>query len=126
MSTRVYVGFSRDGGAVKMMGITGSTTVLETRFCSAPSHPRALQWLLEALALWQGQQVRAVLCVDGAADDCGKDMFRDWFPDFGNALYTIEWTDRATRRKSDDGLQGQGHVSDLRQLRLFAVPEPTQ
>ena len=80
MSTRVYVGFSRDGSEMKMMATVGSTTVLKARFSSTPSHPRAFQWLLEALALWEGQPVHAVLCVDGAVDAYGRDILRDWFP----------------------------------------------
>lgn len=123
MSTRVYVGFSKDGSEVKMMATVGRATVLKARFSSTPSHPRAFQWLLEALALWEGQRVHAVLCVDGAVDAYGRDILRDWFPDFGSALYTIEWTDRETRRTPRDGLQGLGDFSDLRQLRLFSALE---
>ena len=123
MSTRVYVGFSRDGSEMKMMATVGSTTVLKARFSSTPSHPRAFQWLLEALALWEGQPVHAVLCVDGAVDAYGRDILRDWFPDLGSALYTIEWTDRATHRSRRDRLQGLGDFADLRQLRLFSALE---
>lgn len=38
-------------------------------------------WLLEALALWQGMPVRAVLSVDGSDGESEGHFHRDWFPD---------------------------------------------
>ena len=46
-------------------------TVLKARLRSQPSHPRALQWLLESLALWQGEPVRAAICAPGPSATCG-------------------------------------------------------
>lgn len=125
MSTRVFIGFSRNGSEVKMMVTAGRETVLKARFCSTPSHPRAFQWLLEALALWEGERVHAVVCADGSVDAYGRDTLRDWFPDFGSALYTVEWTDRATHRRRD-GLPGLGDFRDLRQLELFTLQGSSQ
>ncbi len=119
MSTRMWIGFTKDGTEVKMMATVGSTTVLKARFSSTPSHPRAFQWLLEALALWEGEPVRAVVCVDGAGDTYDAPILRDWFPDFGSSMYTIVWTDRASSRKRRDDLSGLGDFRDLRQLQLY-------
>ena len=35
--------------------------LVRAELLAEPSHPRAVQWLIEALALWQGSPVRAVL-----------------------------------------------------------------
>jgi hypothetical protein len=43
-------------------GPSGSETLLKARLAAEPSHPRAVQWLLEAVALWQGTMVHAALC----------------------------------------------------------------
>jgi hypothetical protein len=102
---------------------SGATTVLKARLDPTPAHPRALQWLLEAIALWQGTPVRAVLYVGGSGDEYGAPLLRDWFPDFGGPLYTIEWHDRAVRREHDDELTGLGEFDELEQLQLFDALE---
>lgn len=119
MSTRLWVGISRDGSETKLLARSGPTTVLEARLSSTPSHPRALQWLLEALALWQGSPVRAVLCVAGSGGEIGAPLLRDWFADFGGPLYTIDWTDRAIRPPVADELDSLGDFDELEQLHLF-------
>lgn len=123
MSTRLWVGVARDGSDTKLLARSGARTVLEARLSSTPSHPRALQWLLEALALWQGSPVRAVLCVAGSGGEFGAPLLRDWFADFGGPLYTIDWTDRADLPADDDELDDVGHVDDLEQLHLFDVTQ---
>lgn len=55
-----------------------------------PAHPRALPWLLEALALWQGRPVRAALAADESATSCAPGLFHDLFGDFGDTpLYSL-------------------------------------
>jgi len=79
----------RDTRVIAMAG--PSDTILKARLSRQPSHPRALPTLLEAIALWQGVQVRAALCAadrDGVSD---SNLYRDAFVDFGGPLYTLEW-----------------------------------
>jgi hypothetical protein len=115
----MWIGFSKDGTEIKMMASVGATTVLKARFSSTPARPRAFQWLLEALALWEGEPVRAVVCVDGVDDISDWPLLRDWFPDFGSPLYTILWTDRQSSRKRRDEITGLGDFRDLKQHQHF-------
>ncbi len=119
MSERLWAGITTGGTTTRVLVSAGTTTVLKARLSSTPSHPRALQWLLEAVALWQGQPVRAVLCVDSSGPSYEPALRRDWFPDFGHPLYSIEWTDRARPRKREDKLGGLGDFRDLKQLHFF-------
>lgn len=121
MSTRLWVGIARDGSDTKLLARSGATTVLEARLSSTPSHPRALQWLLESLALWQGSPVHAVLCVAGSGGEFDAPLLRDWFADFGGPLYTIDWTNRGDLPASGDELDGVGDFDELEQLHLFDV-----
>ena len=85
-----------------------------------PQHPRALSWLLEALALWEGERVRAALCVAGKEGFCIADLLDDF--GFGGPLYEIEVVSAAQMqaRLRDRVGSGLGSFRELRQLRLFA------
>jgi hypothetical protein len=65
------------GAATRILAMAGpGETLLKGLLRGTPSHPRALPTLLEAVALWQGVPVRAVLCADERAV-CGVGDFRD-------------------------------------------------
>jgi len=65
------------------------TPLLRAHLRPQPTHLRALPTLLEALALWQGVKVHAVLGVD-AATSCEPGLFHDLFGDFGDTpLYSL-------------------------------------
>ena len=126
MSARIWVGISKEGLDAKVLVSRGSRTLLKARLSSSPSHPRALQWLLEAIALWEGAPVRAVLSAVGEGGAFAPPLLQDWFPDFGGPLYILEWTDELARpRCEDEDLDGLGEFEDLRQLRLFDALEST-
>jgi hypothetical protein len=85
-----------------------------------PSHPRALPFLLEALALWQGCKVRAALYADESPGGCATSFYPDLFTDPGDtALYALDWVPvvRRRRRRRDD-LAGVGDFGDLQRLFL--------
>jgi hypothetical protein len=65
--------------------------VLRAELSPDPAHPRAVQWLIEALALWQGQPVHAVLAADASSTTYVTRLYPAWFTDFGGALYTLEF-----------------------------------
>jgi len=100
---------------------TEEQTILKARLRSQPSHPRALQWLIESLALWQGATVRAALCAPARSATCGTYFYPEWFADFGGALYTLELADVTgrCRRVRRDSVGGLGDFRDLKQLRLW-------
>jgi len=96
-------------------------TLLKARLSPTAQHPRAVPALLEALALWEGQPVRAVLVADGTDGSSGTRLCLDSFADFGGQpLYTLEFV-RGHKRRHRDRLEGMGSFHDLRQLMMFEV-----
>ena len=118
--SNLSMGISPGPRDTRVIALAGpSETILKARLLRNPSHPRALATLLEAIALWQGVQVRAALCAaagDGASD---SSLYREAFTDFGGPLYTLEWVPAAAlgrRRRRDIG--GVGDFADLRRVLL--------
>jgi hypothetical protein len=67
MSRSIQVVIAPGLHAARVIATEGPTrTLLTAHLAPATTHPRALPWLLEALALWEGATVRAVLAVDEA------------------------------------------------------------
>ena len=79
----------------------------------------ALPALLEALALWQGKPVRAALVVDSHRASSGTSLYHDSFPDFGSALYTLDYVEALRKPRRRDPLTAMGPFADLQQLLLF-------
>jgi hypothetical protein len=96
-------------------------TLLKARLAARPAHPRAIPTLLEALALWEGEPVRAALCVDASVDGHARQLVHDLFV-LGEPtpLYQLEVVD-VRRRKQREAIEGMGDFRDLRQLLLFEV-----
>jgi hypothetical protein len=96
-------------------------TVLKARLSATAQHPRAVPTLLEALALWQGMPVRAVIVAGDRDGSSATRLQLDDFADFaGEPLYHLEFVDGHKRRHRDP-LDGMGAFADLRQLALFEV-----
>jgi hypothetical protein len=81
--------------------------LLSAELLSQPAHPRAVQWLIEAIALWQGSPVHAALVARDLDATYVTRLYPDWFTDFGSALYTLRLVDerglRAPRRDRTAG-----------------------
>ena len=97
-------------------------TVLKARLSAIAQHRRALPTLLEALALWQGRPVRAVVVAD---DPDGASLTRlkldDVLADLGaDPLYRLELVP-GHKRRHRDVLDAMGAFHDLRQLTMFEV-----
>ena len=116
--SNLSMGISPGPKDTRVIAMAGpSDTILKARLSRQPSHPRALATLLEAIALWQGTQVRAALCAadkDGASD---SSLYREAFADFGGPLYTLEWVPAAalTRHRRRD-IGGIGDFADLQRM----------
>jgi len=96
-------------------------TVLKARLSSTAHHPRAVPALLEALALWEGTEVRAVVIVDDRDDSSATRLKLGWLAELeGGPLYKLEFVD-GRKRRHHDSLDGMGPFHDLRQLVLFEV-----
>ena len=77
-------------------------TLLRARLAPTPRHPRALAWLLESLALWEGQPVRAALAVGASSRSSATSP---WLASVGEtALFSLECV-RALRPPRRDGVQ---------------------
>ena len=106
----------------RVLGTDGNEVCLKGRLESPPKHPRALKWLLESVALWQGRPVRAVLCAGGRHRTYATAFRADWFTDFGGPLYRLEVVDEQQVRRAArlrDPLSGFGTFADLKQLRIW-------
>jgi hypothetical protein len=115
----LWVGIHPQLQSTRILAMAGAEIVLKARLQSSPSSRLALPTLLEALALWQGIPVRAALVADSKAPMCGTSLYRDSFPDFGSALYTLDFVDALRKPRRRDELGGMGPFADLRQLLLF-------
>jgi hypothetical protein len=96
-------------------------TVLKARLSATPQHPRAVLALLEALAMWEGTMVRAVVVVDERDGSSATRLKLDWMADFqGEPLYELRFVS-AHKRRHRDRVDGFGPFHDLRQLVMFEV-----
>jgi len=97
-------------------------TLLKARLLADPRHPRALSTLLEALALWHGAPVRAVLAAVSSASGSAPRLLHECVADFGQTpLYSLEYAATARPARPRDRLDGLGDFRDLRQLLLAEV-----
>ena len=68
-----------------------NTVSLQATLSPRAAHPRALPWLLESLALWEGKRVRAALVADEAVIHSRTSLFRDLYADLDESpLFTVE------------------------------------
>ncbi|MFG0273570.1 MAG: hypothetical protein ACF8QF_00775 [Phycisphaerales bacterium] len=99
-------------------------TLLKANLALEPAHPRAVPALLEAVALWQGEQVRAALCVDGSDGGCDTTLSQTLVDVFDpTPLFRLDIVPDRPRSRERDRLEGMGDFRDLRQLLLFEVAQ---
>ena len=119
MSETIWMGIAPGSEATRVIALSSDQTLMKAHLQTSPAHPRALSWLLEAVALWQGQKVRCVLCADGGVGTRVTSLYRDYFADFGGPLYSLQYGQhlREVARRADR-LGMSGDFSDLRQLHI--------
>jgi hypothetical protein len=119
----IWMGISPGPMSTRVLAMRGPNDVMLKAVLSPwPASHRAMHALLEALALWEGVQIRAVLVVDDHPASFGSSPYREAFPDHGaTALYTIEWVPRGHRRRRRDALRGMGEFRDLERLMCTEV-----
>lgn len=121
-SLRIAIQAAPDGARLLAME-NAREIVLKARLRSNPAHPRALPTLLEGLALWQGQKVRAALCADESADSFVMKRYPDLFTDPGDTLlYVLDWVPVVRRRPvRREEIRGLGGFRELRELVLGEI-----
>jgi len=115
MTTRLWTAITSSPQATRILTTDGPhAPLMKALLRPLPHHPRALPTLLEALALWQGQKVHAVLGVDAESpmwtstqlDHVGVDT----------PLYALDLAFSSKRPRTRDPLSGVGDFRDLYRL----------
>ena len=75
--------------STRVMVRSGEEILLKAKLSPGPAHPRAAQWLMEAIALWEGAPVRGVISADGAGASYASRFWDAVGMDFGGALYSL-------------------------------------
>jgi hypothetical protein len=114
----IWMGISPGPLSTRLLAMRGpKEVILKAELSRSPASPRAVQALMEALALWEGLPIRAVLVADDHPPSCDTSLYRDAFPDHGvTPFYTLQWVPRGTRRRRRDVLRGMGEFQDLERL----------
>lgn len=118
----IWMGIAPGKRETRVLAMHGATdTILKARLLRDPAHPRAMQSLLEAVALWQGVPVRAALAADDEETSFDSCLCRASLLDSGRSpLYSVDWVP-ATGRRRRSNIAGMGDFRDLRQLLLVEV-----
>jgi len=102
-----------------MLTAPAASTVMKARLPNPPAHPRAVISLLEAIALWYRQPLRAV--IDADAEDVRRHPER-WAMLLGDApemAVAVEWVAVPPARKKDAFLASMGDFARARRLVSF-------
>lgn len=122
MSNPLWMSIEPVGSEVRMMlAAPAASTVMKARLPNPPAHPRAVISLLEAIALWYGRPLRAV--IDADAEDVRRHPER-WATLLGDApdlAVAVEWVAVPRIKKKDRYLTPMGDFASARQLVSFAA-----
>ena len=103
MESTIWLGLWPNDRSTRVLAMRGgSETMLKAELPLQPSSARGVTSLFEALALWEGRPVRAVLVADESSTrSCPTTLYRDMFDIFGErtALYELQWVSRAGPRR---------------------------
>ena len=118
----IWMGIAPGSETTRVIAMAGAgDTILKAQLAKDPKHPRALATLLEAVALWQGQPVRAALCADAGGLSCDSNICREAFLDDGGALYSVVWIPAGAHRQRRHRIHGLGNFRDLERLLISEV-----
>jgi hypothetical protein len=118
----IWMGIAPGRATTRVVALAGPhEPILKAQLRQDPAHPRALATLLEAIALWQGQPVRAALSADSPGFSSASTICREAFADEGNALYTLVWAPTVAHRRRRHRLEGLGSFADLERVVAEAV-----
>lgn len=107
------------GPTVTRVLITESHEITRLKALLPPhaAHPRALPFLLEAIALWEGVKVDAAIAVDEWDATSATSLYHDAFHDRGSALYALAFVPVARARRARPCYPDALRMGDFRALR---------
>jgi hypothetical protein len=119
----IWMAIHANATQARVLAMAGpQKTLLKATLAPEPAHPRALPTLMEAIAMWQGQKVRAALCVDASKVSFDTDHYPAvWLENENTPLYELSWVPVHRRQKRCSDIRGLGDFRDLRQRMLFEV-----
>jgi hypothetical protein len=122
MSHPLWMSIEPVGSEVRMMlTAPAASTVMKARMPNPPAHSRAVISFLEAIALWYGRPLRAV--IDAASEDVRQHPAR-WATLLGDApelAVGVEWAAVPRVSKKDRYLAPMGDFARARRLVSFAA-----
>lgn len=119
----IWMGIAPGPTSTRVLAMHGvQETLLKARLSRDPVHPRALATLLEAIALWQGMPVHAVLAADDEPTSYVSSLCRSPLTERGVApLFTVDWVPVVGRKRRRPGIAGMGRFHDLERLLIGEV-----
>jgi hypothetical protein len=119
----IWMGIAPGPTSTRVLAMHGaSETILKARLRRDPAHPRALATLLEAIALWQGMQVRAALAADDERTSYASSLCQSPLTEVSvPPLFTLDWVPVTGRRRRHVGISGMGRFDDLQRLLVGEV-----
>ena len=121
----IWLGLWPGAHGTKVLAMRGaSEPILKAKLPLRPSSARAVTALFEAIALWEGRHVRAVLVADeSSTSSFPTTLYRDTFDIFGerSALYEFEWVPHARVRRRRDAIGGMGRFVELERFLIHTV-----
>ncbi len=121
---RPWMVWSPGPHGTRVLVTRGQEILLKAKLSPGPSHPRAAQWLMEAVALWEGAPVRAVISADAQDGGYGSRFWDAVGMDFGGALYSLGLAEPPRRRQLsffEDSVPELDGFADLEAVRVGAA-----
>lgn len=108
MSSPIWMSIEPRGPETRLMlSLPGQRPALRARLSSSPSHPRALVHLLEALSLWHGRPLHAVLDADAEDVRLYPEKWALLLGDAPELAVRVEWVSVPTARRTRDRFLGE-------------------
>lgn len=114
---RIWMAIAPTRHETRILATDGpSDTLLKARLSSRMQHPRALASLMEALALWQGHKVHAVVAVDADSPTYAWTPGEDLVGHEDTPLYAMDYALTEPAPQRDISGIGLGSFGDLHRL----------
>jgi hypothetical protein len=121
-SLPLWLSIEPEGSEIRLLLSEPSAgTSLKARLPPEPADGRALMMLLEALSLWYGLPLHAVLDADAGDVRRRPEHWALLLGDAPERAVRVEWVAVPPCRKHDRFLEGMGAFADARQLISFAA-----